>query len=344
MTHTPTSDKLKEQTLENLDLILNALHIEYKENGSRFFFPCPIHGSDNYNSMTIYKNTGIAKCYTMNCTEYNGGSSIFSFVGAVLKSDWREGKEFCRKVLSGISPEVASRTRPEKIDYRVKEIDRSLIIPYVDPNIEFYLRRGYTKEIIEQYDMFICKKKNNLMYGRITIPIYNDEHTHAVGFLGRSLNPQCTACRKFHRSNIHCPVTAYEHIKSEKWVNSRGLSRNKLLFNYWFAHKSVSLTKEVILVESPGNAIKITQAGVPNVMAMFGTALSKKQIEKLDELRPERVYLGLDPDKAGEAALLKIQEQLLSYQTIPLIPPEKDFGDMPCDEIRSFIRSANVKF
>lgn len=337
------NDSLEQRVIENLDLILNALKIEYSETGSRFFFPCPIHASDNYNSMSLYKNSGRALCFTMNCT--NDCHNIFDFVSKVLEKnpyDEKDGKKFCREVLSGIDHQVEQRKRVEKIDYRVKEIDRSLILPYVNPNVEFYLRRGYSREILEKYDIFICTKRGNFMYGRATIPIYNDDHTKAVGFLGRSLNPKCSTCNKYHKPTTNCPITPYEHIKSEKWLNSRGLARNKLLFNYWYAEEEIRKTKSVLLVESPGNTMKIVQAGYNNVLGIFGTALSKNQALKLDGLGVERVYLGLDRDPAGENALEKITQQLSKYETIPLIPPTNDYGDMSPSEIISFFDSQGL--
>jgi 5S rRNA maturation endonuclease (ribonuclease M5) len=356
LTHMQTKDKteyrrseIETKTLANLGMILDALKIEYEENGQRFFFPCPLHPSDNYNSMSIYKDTGIATCFTRNCLLDQGdGTGIFRFISAVLASDnqidypstpsRRTAIEFCNRVFKGKSLNIYESTKIEKIDYRFKEIDRSLIIPYVDPNIEFYLRRGYSREILKKYDIFICKKRNNSMYGRITIPIYNDEHSKAVGFMGRSLNPRCESCKKYHPTNLSCPSNPYEHIRAEKWLNSKGLARNKLLFNYWYAKDEIDRMKSVILVESPGNTIKLVQAGFNNVLGIFGTALSKNQVLKLDERSIETVYLGLDADEAGQEATKKIREQLDKYNCVTITPPVNDYGDMQVVDIQKFLR------
>lgn len=336
--------------LENFGLILDALKIKYNENGDRFYFPCPLHDSDNFDSMSVYKNTGIGICFVRHCLAFVGkGYGVLRVISALLDlpkyKGYPDAITFCKNVLEGIeyNPyEIEKKLERKTEEVIYKGVSRSLIVPHVNPNIEFYLRRGYTKEIIEKYDIFICKKKSNLLYGRVTIPIYNDDHTEAVGFMGRSLNPQCSICKRYHTMSSGCPNTSYEKIKSQKWLNSKGMSRNKLLFNYWYAKEYIEESGDVILVESPGNVMKIVQAGFNNVVGMFGTILSKNQSKKLDELGVKRIFLGLDKDDAGLVAADNISNQLSKYECIPLIPPVNDYGDMVEDEIISFFSKYDI--
>jgi len=335
------------KVVNNIGLILDSFGIKYIENPNRFIFSCPIHGSNNYNSMVIYKRTGYSMCFTRDCLKQQGeGKGIFRFVSALLKTGLAGAYEYCDKVLKGIPSDYTLeefQTESEE-RYRPAAIDRSLIIPQVNPNIDFYLKRGYTREILQKYDMFICQKKNNLLCGRIVIPVYNDEYTQAVGFLGRTLYPKCPSCKKYHLKTRPCPTFSFDIIKSEKWLNSKGMSRNKLLFNYWFAKEEVEKRGEVLLVESPGNVIKLAQAGINNTVAIFGTILSYEQIKKLENLGVKRVYLGLDKDGAGEAAAEKIAKQLSAFECIPLIPPSNDYGEMSTNEIQEFLYSQHFYF
>ena len=191
---------LEQQTLDNLDLILNSLKIEHNQTAGRYFFPCPIHGSDNYNSMSIYQDSGNAVCFTRNCLQFFGeGFGIFKFVSAVLKCSNQDARKYCKDVLNGIAKDSGDRTRSKP----QKPVKKDLIrIPIEDlpigSDIPYLLRRGYSKEIIEKYKCFICSDKYNLMYGRVVYPIFNDEYSHCIGFVGRSLNPKCEICRNFH--------------------------------------------------------------------------------------------------------------------------------------------------
>lgn len=323
--------------LDNLDLILNALNIEYNRTRGRYFFPCPVHGSDNYSSCSIYQDTGIWRCFTRGCHE--GRQTVLGFVAACLKCSHDESVNFCR---SAIGNENSTRTVAprQKIDYRRKTVNRDLIIPLVEPRVEFYLRRGYSQEILMKYDIFLCKKRTNSLYGRIIFPIYDNAHENAVGFVARTLHPQCIVCNKFHSTSKPCPVNVYDKIKSEKWLNSKGFNRYSTLFNYWFAKDFIREKEEVILVEGQGDVMKLEMAGIHNSVGIFGTELTAGQLSILDNSGAKRLYIGTDSDTAGREALLKIQDKTRGkFEVIPLTPTEKDFGEMSVPEIVQYFTS-----
>lgn len=325
--------------LNNIDLILDALKIRFDRTSGRYFFECPIHGSSKYNSLSIYENTGKWRCFTEHCEQIHG-DNFFNFVGAVLHSepfDIKDGKQFCDNVLNGIPQDIVSKPKPPtKQKFKFKEIIREQILSYVNPNIPFYLRRGYSKETLTKYDLFICSNRVSPFYGRVVVPVYNDEHTSAIGLLGRSLHTKCEECEMYHAKNKPCPTTSYEKAKSSKWINSKGFARNSSLFNFWFAKDEINRTGKVILVESPGNVMKLAQAGIINAVGIFGTELSKKQIEKIKGTKAKQIYMGLDNDKGGLAAWNKISNQLREYECFPFIPYVNDFGGMSDNEIKLF--------
>lgn len=322
--------------LENLDIILAALKIDFNQSSGRYFFPCPCHSSDNYNSCSIYTNTGIWRCFTRHC-EYEYRDNLFGFVSGVLKCSYDEAKKFCENVIDGLDVSVDNpRPKPKQIDFRFKEISREKLLPFVDADIPFYLRRGYSTEILKKYDLFICKKKRNLLYGRIVFPIYNNDRTSIIGFVGRTLQPQCEKCRKFHSPTKKCPESSFEKIICEKWVNSKGLARNKLLFNYWWSRDYIRESGKIILVESQGDVLKIEMADIHNSVGIFGTELSPKQAELIKQSGAKQVILCMNNDEAGRIAADKI-EKILGMETIKLELPENDMGDMAIPDIRHFL-------
>ncbi len=139
----------------NIDLILSALRIDFNETSNRFFFSCPIHQSDNYSSLTIYKS-GEWRCFTKGC-HLNAERGIVGFVMSYLRCDKEKALEFCLNACN-LKREIVHRKR---IPQKEISVDRSLILPYVDPNLEFYLRRGYSLDILDKYDIFLCKKRNH---------------------------------------------------------------------------------------------------------------------------------------------------------------------------------------
>ncbi len=347
MTPTPICDEtpsyqrtpLEQQTLDNLDIILDALKIEYNQTAGRFFFPCPIHGSDNYNSMSIYQDSGQAVCFTRNCLQWYGeGFGVFKFVSAVLKCSNNEARVFCKNALANIEQEIGDRPKPKKpIKKDVVKIPIGEL-PAGNPDIPYLLRRGYSRTIIEKYKCFVCSDKYNLMYGRVVYPIFDDSYEFCIGFVGRTLSPQCPDCKQWHEPTKPCPNCPFELIKTEKWLNSSGLNRNSLLFNLWFSLPFIKEKGEILLTESQNCVLRLEEAGVRNSAGLFGVSLSRKQMEKLGECGAKRVILGLNGagDAAGTAATLKITKQLetAGFDVQPLSLHKKDFGEMSVSEIR----------
>lgn len=325
--------------INNVSIILEAMKINYNESYNRFFFPCPIHGSDNFSSVSIYKNTGQWLCFTRHCEE-KVGRNFLDFVAGYLKCDKKTATIYCDNIIEGIFPELLVNNSHNQISYeptfKFKEIPREEILKHVNPMIPFYLRRGYSTEILKKYDLFICKKKRNLLYGRIVFPIYNNDRTSIIGFVGRTLQPQCEKCRKFHCLTKKCPESPFEKIICEKWVNSKGLARNKLLFNYWWSRDYIRESGKIILVESQGDVLKIEMADIHNSVGIFGTELSPKQAELIKQSGAKQVILCMNNDEAGRIAADKI-EKILGMETIKLELPENDMGDMAIPDIRHFL-------
>lgn len=324
--------------VDNIDLILDALNIDYNQTRGRFFFPCPIHGSDNYSSCSIYQNSGVWRCFTRGCHKEN--QSIIGFISAYLKCSTDEGYQFCKNVLSGATHARITKPVKPSIDYRFKSIPRQTILPFINDRIEFYLRRGYSQEILKKYDVFIGKKRTNNLYGRVIFPIYDELRENIIGFTGRTLNPQCKLCKKYHSTSKPCPTNPYDKIRAEKWLNSRGFNRNSTLFNYWFAKQELLTKKEGILVEGQGDVLKLEMANIHNSLGIFGTELTQSQISMLDKLGLNKLYIATDSDAAGTEAAEKIKEQLKNVtETYRLILKEKDFGEMDVNEIVEYFSS-----
>ncbi len=158
--------------------------------------------------------------------------------------------------------------------------------------------------------------------------------------MGRTLKPQCPTCRKFHTPKENCPTNVYEKIRSEKWLNSKGFSRTKHLFNYWFAHPYIEKTKSIILTEGQGDVLKLEMAGIHNSVGIFGTELTESQINVLDKSSASRVYISTDSDEAGQAAATKIAKALSEkFEVVRMEPSLKDFGDMTVQEIKNYFNT-----
>lgn len=163
------------------------------------------------------------------------------------------------------------------------------------------------EDIREPYDRF----RNRVMF-----PIA-DTRGRVIAFGGRALDPNAKA------KYMNSPETPLFH-------------KGRLLYNLAKARKPAYDLGTVIVVEGYMDVVALGQAGIENVVAPLGTALTEDQIGLLWRLAPEPI-LCFDGDKAGLRAAYRAVERVL-----PLLKPGHSLrfallpeGQDPDDLVRS---------
>ncbi len=118
---------------------------------------------------------------------------------------------------------------------------------------------------------------------RLMIPI-RDENGKMTGFGARILDPNDYP--KFMNS----PETPL-------------FSKSRLLYGLDRARKPIRAANQAVIVEGYLDVIAVHQAGYENVVSPMGTALTEEQLRLLKRFTP-RIVLALDPDAAGQKAVL----------------------------------------
>lgn len=151
------------------------------------------------------------------------------------------------------------------------------------------------------------------LHGCVAVRIH-DPAGNPLGYAGRRLAPE--------------DVERYG-----KWKLPRGLPKGGLLHNWHRARHH--LRRGLVLVEGPWDAMRVHQAGFPNVVALWGTDLSPAQRALLQQA--PSVALLLDADTAGRTAARKCTAALhpTPTRTIPLSE-----GHDPADLTDQAIRDA----
>jgi len=119
---------------------------------------------------------------------------------------------------------------------------------------------------------------------RIMIPI-RDENGRMAGFGARILDPNDVP--KF----LNSPDTVL-------------FSKSRLLYGLDRARKPIRAADQAVIVEGYMDVIALHQAGFENVISPMGTALTEDQLRLLKRFS-RRIVLALDPDAAGQAAVLR---------------------------------------
>ena len=119
---------------------------------------------------------------------------------------------------------------------------------------------------------------------RVMFPIH-DRSGRVIAFGGRALDASAKA------KYLNSPETALFH-------------KGALLFNHHRARKRAHEKGEIIVVEGYVDAIAMSEAGFPNVVAPLGTALTPEQCALIWTMAPEPI-LCFDGDGAGRRAAFR---------------------------------------
>jgi 5S rRNA maturation endonuclease (ribonuclease M5) len=343
--------------------LIDVLNCSLERSGNKFVGPCPIHGGDNCSALNLYPEpkdyipAGYWKCRTHHC-ENIFKKTIIGFARGVLSHNlyrWTKPGDkmatfpetiewLCKFVgqdLNSIKIDPAEVERRkfssmvERIDgtacKRKDGVDRKTVRTHLEIPAEYYLNRGYSKEVLEKYDVGLCSKPGREMYNRIVTPVYDNSGTIMIGCAGRSIADECPECKSYHVGV--CPEPQYRWLYG-KWKNSKNFSTGSCLYNYWEARKAIKETGMVVLVEGPGDIWRLVMAGVNNGVALFGTELTDEQEIILESSGAMTVVLLLDNDEPGHTAMEEIKRKLSrSYKIIMPKIPAKDVGDMQVNEI-----------
>ncbi len=164
---------------------------------------------------------------------------------------------------------------------------------------DFLMKKGYLEEDIFQAGLTLKKEKEEGYYdrfrGRLIFPL-SDVHGNIVGFGGRTMEAD--------QENI------------PKYLNSpQTLIYNKSVILYGLDKAKQDIKKEnvAIVVEGYMDALSSYQAGVTNVVASAGTALTEAQVRILKRYS-NNLALSFDMDQAGEEAVKRGIETALGEE------------------------------
>jgi 5S rRNA maturation endonuclease (ribonuclease M5) len=368
----PYFDQARIVTLTNIvcdriEELFLELGIRMNKYGKLYSGSCPIHGGNNPSGLIIYPDghslRGYWRCQTHHC-EQTFKSTIVGFTRGVLsheEKDWTKhgDKTFdfkatidwlCKFIGQSIAALKGDTDDIEKRRFAklVHTFGSQTTSPGISPVLlrsklsipaQYYIDRGFSPAILQQYDIGLCTDEAKPLYNRIVVPIYDAFGKWIVGTIGRSIYKQCSKCKTYHSEAQPCPQNESDRFRYSKWTNGK-TKTGLYLFNWWKAASVIEKSKTVILVEGPMDVLRLEEAGIHNSLALFGTSLSDHQQILLEKSGAMNVVLLLDNDKAGEEGIATISKKLeRSYHIYSpnVFGAVKDPGDMSVTEIKERI-------
>lgn len=155
-----------------------------------------------------------------------------------------------------------------------------------DSLVKFLKRKKYNESEIYEAGLVVRSERGSFydrFRGRLVFPI-KDSRANTIGFSGRALDNK---------------------EKSAKYINtpeSPLYHKRESLYGIHLAKEAIKKNGNVILVEGEFDMITPYQAGIENIVAIKGSAVTVQQLNLLKRYTT-RINLSLDADSAGEEAI-----------------------------------------
>ena len=187
-------------------------------------------------------------------------------------------------------------------------------------SLNYLLKRGLSKTIIEEFQLGYVPWKNNF-YEKL-LEKYTEEDINLTGLYYKNDKSGKYVDRFNSRiifpvNNITGDTVAFggriiQEGKLAKYINSpetEFYKKGSMIFNLDKAKNSRADTDEVLIVEGYMDVVSVYSSGIKNVIANSGTALTERQIDLIWKFFSNPTIC-LDGDESGQKAAFRIAEKL----------------------------------
>ena len=278
---------------------------------------CPFHSNRHTPSFSIGCKNGAWLCFNPSCGE---SGSLIELIKKILhKNDFEAIRYISAKEAEAIENfdeelQAILEDKPEFEEFSQDVLDKLYNeLGSNNAGRDYFKSRGISEESMHYFKLGFSAQQN-----MVIVPVHSPDGI-PVGLVGRS-------------------------ISEKKFKNSTNLPRSKTMFNI---HRAKRIGDTVIIVESTFDAIRIHQAGFPNVVASLGGHISPENLHLLNRYF-NKIIIMTDADEAGRQLGMTIANKLRNKDTLwasysygKIYPHDaKDAGDMTDEEIKACIKNA----
>ena len=321
-----TIDEIKAK-IDIVDLVSEA-GVKLRHAGKNYTGFCPFHDNKHTPAFVIWPESGTWRCFG----QCNEGGDIFKFV---MKRDGLDFKDALQKLAdrAGVKVESLQREAPQvkEANEHLRALLEDAIIYYRtqlfnNKDVLTYLhqKRGLTDATIETFGLGYAPHGYDNLIKHFAPKGYSQQELIDAGMLSvREADSQTsnTESRSFDRfrNRIMIPIRdengkmagfgarIVDPTDIPKFLNSPEtpiFTKGHLLYGLDRARKPIRVADQAVIVEGYLDVIALHQAGYENVVSPMGTALTEDQLRLLKK-STRRIVLALDPDTAGQKAVLR---------------------------------------
>ncbi|MCD8044987.1 MAG: DNA primase [Tannerellaceae bacterium] len=306
-------------------------YVSLRKQGVNYWGLCPFH-SDKKPSFSVSPAKNICKCFS--CGE--GGTPVHF----IMKQESLNYFDALRHLAKKYNIEIQERELTDKEKLRQSNRESMFIVnnwaqTYFTDQLykheegkrigySYFAQRGFRDDIIKKFQLGYSLEKRDALAQEAARKGYKNEYLESTGlsyksdkdgkltdrFRGRVIFPVHTLSGK---------VVAFggrilkKDAKAAKYVNSPEseiYSKSRELYGIFFAKQAIQKKNHCFLVEGYTDVISMHQAGIENVVASSGTALTIQQIRLIHRFTKNITVL-YDGDAAGIKAALRGIDLLL---------------------------------
>lgn len=346
--------------------------VSLKKAGSGYKGLCPFH-DDRSPSFIVTPARNMCKCFA--CGEGGGPVQFLmkheqiSFPDAIKWLGRRYGIPVVEKVLT--AEEKAQENERDSMlilnDWALEWFEQQM---YDTPEgraigMSYFRERGFRDDIIKRFQLGFCPREKDRCTQAAIKAGYNEEYLVKTGISIRrddgSLYDRYHGRVMFPIHNVSGRVVGFGGrvldaatkgvaVKYQNSPESVVYNKRKELYGLFQAKKAITKLDMVFMVEGYTDVISMHQAGIENVVANSGTALTKEQIYLLRRFT-NNITLLYDGDAAGIKAANRGTDMFLAMGMnvkILLLPngddPDSFARKHNAEEFRRYVEEHQVDF
>lgn len=356
------SDELLEKICDANDIVdVIGEFVTLSKRGVNYVGVCPFH-KDTRPSMYVSPSRQIFKCFVCG----TGGN----VVGFLMKHEQMTFPDAVEWLASRAGIDVPRQERDPEQEKRRHERDSCFVSvraasmffqEHIGEARAYLLSRGFSLDspVLSAYRVGYAPAGNKAL-AHLTAAGYRQERLVEVGVLGqdggrvfdRFQNRLMFPFLDLHGREVGFSGRLVRQTQAAKYVNTPDtpvFTKGDHLFGLYQARQDISRHDRVYLVEGQFDVLSLAAAGVRNVVAGSGTALTDAQVSLLHRFT-SRVTLMYDGDEAGLKASLRNCESLLragfQVSAVPLpqgMDPD-DLGRTRKDDLPKWLVSHTLDF
>jgi DNA primase len=317
-------DDVVDRVRQEADIVaIVGEYVKLKRVGNSYRGPCPFHHGKGPNFSVTQRG--------YNCFVCHESGDVFTFVEKQLGLDFIEAVKWVG-AKSGVEVREVSRQRDERdpretlweVNATAAEFFRMQLWESEQGAVgrTYLASRGFSRDDADRFGLGLAPRDSASMRKALTTLGFDDDRQRAAGLL-HARDGEAELRPRF-RGRLMVPIyDASGHVagfggrvlddREPKYLNSAEselFAKRTLLYGLNWAKQAIRKADRLIVVEGYFDLMRLHLAGIAEVVAPMGTALTEQQTALIRKYT-KNVFLLYDSDQAGLKATFRSGDELL---------------------------------